>query len=242
MKKIMIIGGTDSSGGAGLTRDTSTARSLGFDVMPVVTAVTAQTNARVRGAKVMPADFVAMQIEAALAADDPAAIKIGMLGTGEIAKTVARAISDLSIPVVIDPVLKSSSGGQLMSGQLPRQLLSRACLVTPNLPEAAALADRPMAATDDQIAAQAEWFLAEGARAVLIKGGHAKGDTAIDHLFEPFGKHVFRAPRLETSMRGTGCALATAIACALAEGRDLPLACQQAKAFVHGKLCQASRY
>ncbi|MEJ2018224.1 MAG: hydroxymethylpyrimidine/phosphomethylpyrimidine kinase [Maritimibacter sp.] len=240
MKKIMIIGGTDSSGGAGLTRDAYTARALGFEVLPIVTAVTAQTNAKLVGLHMVSPDMVAAQIKAALATDRPAAIKIGMLGSEEIAITVANALSDQSCPLVIDPVLKSSSGGQLMDGLLPRQLLSLARLITPNLPEAGALSGQPIASTDAEITTQAESILAQGAQAVLIKGGHGEGDTAADHLFDGGEPHILTSPRLHATMRGTGCTLATAIACHLADKRALPTACRLAKDFVHDRLRDAA--
>lgn len=238
MRKILIIGGTDSSGGAGLTRDADVARALGFEVAPVVTAVTAQSDARVYGVQLMPVDFVKMQIEAALAAHDPVAIKIGMLGTREIAEAVAGALTGSARPVVIDPVLKSSSGGALMAAGVPRQLMSQATLITPNLPEAAALTGQPVARTHDQLAAQARWLMAEGAGAVLIKGGHAEGARATDHLFTEAKRTDLHALRLGAAMRGTGCAMATAIACHCGDGQDLAVACENAKQLVYRLLCE----
>ncbi len=240
MKKIMIIGGTDSSGGAGLTRDAFTARALGFDVLPIVTAVTVQTNAKMIDLHLTPPELVAAQIKAALATDRPAAIKIGMLGSEEIAITVANALSEQSCPLVIDPVLKSSSGGHLMNGQLPRKLQSLARLITPNLPEAGALSGQPTAATNAEITAQAKSILAQGAQAVLIKGGHGEGEISADHLFDGVEKHILKSPRLHATLRGTGCALATAIACHLADKRELSSACRMAKDFVHNAIRDAA--
>lgn len=239
MKSIMIIGGTDSSGGAGLTRDAFVAHKFGYEVLPIVTAVTAQSNDMVFDTRPMPTELIASQIDAALATTSPAAIKIGMLCNEETADAVSHAIRGQSCPFVLDPVLKSSSGQQLMSGQFPRLLLSQAHLVTPNLLEAAALSGHPLAETDAQIAIQAEWFLSEGAQAVLIKGGHASGETSADHLFAVSEQHILAAPRLETTLaRGTGCALATAIACCLAQGNGLHLACKMAKTFIHSCLAR----
>lgn len=240
MKKIMIIGGTDSSGGAGLTRDATVAHALGFDVLPVVTAVTAQSTAALIDLQLLSVEFVSAQIHAALATECPVAVKIGMMGSNEIAIAVAMALSELSVPVVIDPVIKSSSGGSLMNGGMPQQLLSLADLVTPNLPEAAVLSDRSCAVSDAEIATQADWFLAQGAKAVLIKGGHAGGETVCDHLFGKSTKHVLKAPRLKANMRGTGCTLATAIACHLADGRGVFDACGLAKNLVHSRIREAA--
>lgn len=236
MTSIMIIGGTDSSGGAGLTRDAFVARSLGCDVFPIVTAVTAQSNQRAYACQTMPTDLVRTQIEAALATAAPAAIKIGMLGTDEIAETIAETLQGQSCPIVLDPVLRSSSGGQLMSGQMPRSLLSLAHLITPNIPESAMLSGYPEARTDAEISRQADWFLSHGTKAVLIKGGHAAGSTAADHLFWNSERYAFQAPRLTATLRGTGCSLATAIACHLARKTPLPKACQTAKDLVHNWL------
>lgn len=242
MKTIMIIGGTDSSGGAGLTRDAFVARKFRCDVLPVVTAVTAQSNEKLFDTQIMPTELIASQIQAALATTVPAAIKIGMLGSSEAAEAVAHAIQGQSCPVVIDPVQKSSSGRQLMSGQFPRMLLAQAHLITPNLPEAATLSGYPMAQSDAQIAIQAEWFLSRGVQAVLIKGGHASGETSTDHLFTASEVHILKAPRLQASMRGTGCVLATAITCSLGQGNDLRLACKTAKMFVHDSLREAASF
>ncbi|MEM9578167.1 MAG: hydroxymethylpyrimidine/phosphomethylpyrimidine kinase [Pseudomonadota bacterium] len=242
MTPVMVIGGTDSSGGAGLTRDTCVAHDFGCRVLPIVTAVTAQSDDRVFKTQLMPADVIIGQIEAALATVQPDAIKIGMLGSAEIADAVSHAIRGQSCRIVIDPVLKSSSGRQLMSGTFPGSLLAQAHLVTPNLLEAAALSGLPLAQTDAQIVAQAEWFLSRGAQAVLIKGGHASGETCCDHLFQAAKQHVLRAPRLKSAvLRGTGCALATAIACGLARGDDLYLACRTAKSFVQDRLREVTR-
>lgn len=239
MTPIMIIGGTDSSGGAGLTRDACVAHKLGYEVLPIVTAVTAQSHHKMSAAQIMPADMVARQVQAALASATPAAIKIGMLGNAEIAQVLARALGDLSCPIVIDPVLRSSSGGPLMSGQLPGSLLSLASLVTPNLIEAAALSGCTPDGTDAQMSRCAAWFLSQGAHAVLIKGGHATGHTAQDHLFTAAERHVFSAQRVNASLRGTGCTMATAIACHLAQNNDLYTACRNAKDLVHALLLDA---
>jgi hydroxymethylpyrimidine/phosphomethylpyrimidine kinase len=229
---IIVIAGTDSSGGAGLTRDTAVANTLGFGVFPVITAVTAQTHSGVTGIAAMSADFVKQQLDAACASGSFRAIKIGMLATADIAECVAEWLSRCSVPTVIDPVLKASSGGTLMSDGLQAGLLSQADLLTPNLLEAAALTGRPVARTTADIAVQANIILSGGAKAVLIKGGHGAGDEAVDHLFETSGHRQFSAPRLETGKRGTGCTLATAIACQLAAGHELAHACHAAKDYV----------
>lgn len=239
-KRILVIAGTDSSGGAGLTRDTTVAGELGCEVLPVVTAVTAQTHAGVMGICPMSAGFVRQQLDAAFTSGSFEAVKIGMLGAPEIADCVAEWLAQRRMPVVIDPVLRSSSGCDLAPAPLPRHLLARADLLTPNLPEAATLTGLPIAATDVQIAEQAQELLAMGAKAVLIKGGHGTGRRSVDHLFWASGHQTFSAARLRQGKRGTGCTLATAIACHLASGRDLVEACGSAKDFVQTWLGSAS--
>lgn len=236
MKRLLVIAGTDSSGGAGLSRDCATAHALGYDVAPVITAVTAQTRATVTAQRLMSAQFVAEQIRAAFTSGPVHAVKIGMLATSEIADAVANVLSSHDFPKVLDPVLASSSGRPLMTGQLPRALLSQVTVITPNLPEAAALTKSPVATCQEEITAQARVIVELGAQAVLIKGGHAEGHASVDHLFETSGRVDFMAPKLPISMRGTGCMLATVIACGLGRGRGLQTACKQAKEYVQSKL------
>lgn len=233
MTHILIIAGTDSSGGAGLTRDVAVANALGVEVTPVVTAVTAQTHKGVLDIMPVRTGLVADQISAALASAQPSAIKIGMLGNDDIAQTVADALQACSAPVVLDPVLASSSGGALLQGALPKALIARTTLLTPNLPEAAALTNRCRAQSPSEISTQAHDLLTLGTRAVLIKGGHGQGDQATDHLFTNDNHIALDAPRINVEKRGTGCALSTAIACQLAQGLDLTQACRSAKDFVH---------
>ena len=233
MSRVMIIAGTDSSGGAGLARDTIVAGMLGFQVSPVVTAVTAQTNSTVTKIALMAPDMVVAQIKAALECAAPQAIKIGMLGSQRIAEAVAETLALRPAPIVLDPVIRSSSGTRLLSGELPAGLGALADLVTPNLPEAAILTGRNTAQSDAEIARQARILMARGIRAVLIKGGHGRGTTSVDHLFDDTGHEQYSAPMLSTGKRGTGCTLATAIACYLAQGQNLSSACHLAKCFTH---------
>lgn len=236
MTKIMIIAGTDSSGGAGLTRDTVTASMLGFEILPVVTAVTAQTNAAVVHTTLLSPETVVQQIKAALITAPPLAIKIGMLGSNDIATAVAHALTDCPIPIVLDPVIKSSSGARLLSGPFPNSLLQNIDVITPNLPEAAILTRRKVAQSACDITAQARAILAMGPQAVLIKGGHGQGEDATDHYLDGSVHLRFNAPRLASGKRGTGCTLATAIACNLARGHRPAQACEQAKIFTHAWL------
>ena len=234
MTSILVIAGTDSSGGAGLTRDTATAAALGVAVKPAGTAVTGQTDAAGTGIHSVPPDTVAAQIDAAFVDAAPGAVKIGMLGTAEIASVVTERLARYDVPVVIDPVLKATSGAGLLAGEMLWPLLARAGLVTPHLDEAAVLSGLPVARSDDEIAAQARTLLQRGLRAVLIKGGHGDGDTARDHLFCGPLHDCLTAPRLPGAKRGTGCTLATAIACHLARGAALPEACRRGEVYLQG--------
>lgn len=170
------------------------------------------------------------------------AVKIGMLGTAATIDAVAAVLaSSLPVPVVLDPVLASTSGRALLDteaiGALKRKLMPLSRLVTPNLPELALLSCRPVASSEQEIVGQAEILLATGMQAVLVKGGHAKGDRSTDLLVTFDGtQQSFEAPRLTGTMRGTGCMLASAIAANLALGAPLEAAVRRAKDHVFATL------
>ena len=233
MTYLMVIAGSDSSGGAGLTRDVATAHELGFQVKPVVTSVTVQTDNAFWKSHPIPPNIIQAQIAAAMADAPPGAIKIGMLGTAEIAKTIMDCLGPYDIPIILDPVLKSSSGGSLFSGKTISDLFSITTLVTPNLAEAAMLTTRPEAVNEDDIRLQAKLLMSQGASGVLIKGGHGSGVDCTDHFFDQMGHSRFVAPRLKLQRRGTGCTLSTAITCYVAARYSVKDACQMAKCHVH---------
>ncbi|MGH8228712.1 MAG: bifunctional hydroxymethylpyrimidine kinase/phosphomethylpyrimidine kinase [Steroidobacteraceae bacterium] len=243
---VLVIAGSDSSGGAGITQDVRTLADLGVEVLCAVTAVTAQSNRRVEGIHPVPADFVRLQIEAACRTRLPDAIKVGMLGGRAAVEAVAAALRPHpQIPLVVDPVLVASSGGALLDAEgrkaLTEMLLSRASLVTPNVPEAAALLGEPLASDEATLIAQARRILSLGTRAVLLKGGHAGGGEAVDWLVSSDRPHErLTAPRLEATRRGTGCALASAIAAELARGKPLAEACRGAKQYVLARLRESA--
>ena len=234
MKNLLIIAATDSSGGAGLTRDIAVATALGYNVKPVVAAVTAQTDKAFECKQLLSPEMISAQITAAFANTAPIAIKIGMLGSAEIVTAIINSLPCNTIPIVIDPVLKSSSGGKLFSGDMLSnenidKLFQRATLLTPNLEEAAALTQTSKANTSEKIVTQAMQLLNKGSDAVLIKGGHGEGANCIDLLATPTEQHYFSTPRIPKKLRGTGCSLATAITCYLASGYPLKDACYFAK-------------
>jgi hydroxymethylpyrimidine/phosphomethylpyrimidine kinase len=203
-----------------------------------VTAVTAQTDREVTALELMSPQVVQAQIGAALATGRVAAIKIGMLGASAIVEAVAAAIPPRArAPLVLDPVLAATSGGALLETKgrtaLAALLLPRATVLTPNIPEAAALLEAPPATSAAEIIRQGRALCARGAAAVLMKGGHTGGERATDWLVTAEGGvHELGAPRLAATRRGTGCALSSAIAAGLAADLPLELACQRAKEHV----------
>lgn len=235
---VLAIGGVDSSGGAGVLRDSATVCALGGVARVAVTAVTAQNDHAVSAVHVMPADVVVDQIEMA---GSVGAVKIGMLATAAIVEAVATALP--RAPCVLDPVLMSSSGHMLLDdlglSALLERLLPKVDLLTPNVPELAALARRFGRADEDHHVCAA-LLLQKGCRAVLVKGGHAEGKASEDHLYLPDRPRVtFTAPRIDATLRGTGCRLASAIALHLANGDSLDHAVGAAKNHVHKELTLA---
>ena len=236
MKRILVIAGSDSSAGAGLQADLKTAQAFGVYAQTAVTAITVQNSRGVRAVQALAPELVRGQIEAALEDIGADAIKIGMLGSAAIAETVADALEHVILPLVLDPVLLSTSGAALldMAGveTLKRRLLPRATLLTPNLPEVEALIGID-AGSEHGIRNASQAFALLGCCNVLFKGGHGDGPTVRDMLVEGMARSIFEAPRQQTRhTHGTGCTLATAIACGLAEGLALADATARAHAYV----------
>lgn len=239
---VLVVGGSDSSGGAGIARDIETISALGARTCLAITAVTVQTHEAVIDIYPMQPLPIADQMRAALQANEVAAIKIGMLATEQTIAAVAGVLRENpQIPAVLDPVLASSSGRPLLAAgamaALIGNLMPLCRLVTPNLNELAVLSGSSPAAEDDEILRQGQRLLDAGSQALLVKGGHAAGPRSTDILLRPQQKPTrFHAPRLAGSMRGTGCMLASAIAAHLANGRSLECAVGQGKQFVFEKL------
>lgn len=231
--RVLFIGGTDSSGGAGLVRDIATAAHLGAAPCVAVTAVTAQTDAAVHAVHPVPCNDVAAQVRAAGRVD---AVKVGMLGAADIVVSVAQALP--SAPLVLDPVLVSSSGYALLDDAgldaLISGLLPRTTVLTPNLPELRVLSARLGIAEHADEGDGVRALIRRGCGAVLVKGGHAQaGSFCEDRLYLASGEMLrFRGPRFGTALRGTGCQLASAIAVALARDVDLGMAVSEARALV----------
>jgi hydroxymethylpyrimidine/phosphomethylpyrimidine kinase len=206
--------------------------------MAVITALTAQNTQRVLRVHLPPADFVAAQIDAIFDDIDVHAVKIGMLGSGEIARAVADRLKQTHAPIILDPVLVATSGDALAASDLldvlRDEMMPLAMLITPNLPEAARLAARPAPMDVDGMQRLAERLHALGARAVLVKGGHLVAAEATDVLFDGKSHRLFTSGRIETAgdTHGTGCTLASAIAAYLARGFALADAIDAAKKYV----------
>ena len=242
----LTIAGSDSSGGAGIEADLKTFSALGVYGACVITALTAQNSKGVFAIHDVPADFIAAQLDAVFADLDLGAVKIGMLANAPAIAAVAAAL-DRYRPrnVVLDPVMIASSCERLLRedavGSL-RGLIQRARVVTPNLPEAAALLKTPPARDEAEMRAQAEKLVALGAAAVLIKGGHGSGPQSVDLLVEAGACLRLAAPRAETkNTRGTGCTFASALAAGLAKGLSLDEAARQAKTYVSAAIAAADR-
>ena len=242
---VVMVGGVDPGGGAGLHRDLATAAVLGARAHGVETAWTEQGPGVHQVEPRAPAAVRAALVEA-LAALRPAAVKIGMAVGPATAAAIVEALGDYAGPVVVDPVLATSRGGALWAG-VPRELfplLRRATLVTPNAGEASALAERPVVTPGDA-EATGRWLLeAERLRAVLVKGGHLGADleqrgTVVDVLVTASDAEHFSRPRTPgPSPRGTGCALASAIAVKLACGRSLSDAVREAGAWLARRISE----
>ena len=243
----VTIAGSDSSGGAGIQADLKTFSALGVYGASVITALTAQNTQGVRAIHDVPAEFVTAQIDAVFSDLDVNAVKIGMLSRVATIEAVAAGLDRHHAKnIVLDPVMVATSGDRLLARDaieaLRRRLMSRARVVTPNLPEAAVLLDGPMAGNEKDMRAQAERILTLGAKAVLIKGGHASGEESVDLLVD--GNAVIRlaAPRVATrNTHGTGCTLSSAIAAELAKGATLRDAVRTAKEYVTAALAAADK-
>jgi len=243
----VTIAGSDSGGGAGIQADLKTFSALGVYGASVITALTAQNTVGVTAIHDVPPDFVTAQIDAVFSDLAVDAVKIGMLARTGVIEAVAAGL-DRWRPanVVLDPVMVATSGDKLLApdaiATLRRELLRRARVVTPNLPEAAALLDADVAASETEMQVQAERILALGAQAVLIKGGHGTGAVSTDFLFDGSSVTRLSVPRIATrNTHGTGCTLSSAIAAGLAKGQNLADAVRDAKAYVTAAIAAADR-
>ncbi|MEM1193743.1 MAG: bifunctional hydroxymethylpyrimidine kinase/phosphomethylpyrimidine kinase [Pseudomonadota bacterium] len=240
--RVLIIAGSDSSGGAGLQADIKTVTALGGYAMTAVTAITAQNTLGVTAIHPIPVDIIQAQIDACLSDIGADVIKIGMIGSAEIAHALMvslRAPLSAQIPIVLDPVLVATSGDVLGDDDVVDvildQLLPRAAIVTPNIQELARLAGRPVATLDAMRTAGHHLMKKMTDSSVVLKGSHlADTDDIINILLGTDREVLIKTPRLDTRhTHGTGCTLASALATGMAQGLSLEDAFRRAVSFVH---------
>lgn len=237
----LSIAGSDSSGGAGIQADIKTFSALGVYGATAITAITAQNTRGVYAQHAIPPQLVYDQIVAVMEDVSPAVIKVGMLANADVVDAVAEALMRYDVPVILDPVMVSSSGHRLLSVEaeevVKQRLLPMATLLTPNIPEMQALTSMPLS-SDDEKREAAEHLMALGARAILLKGGHEEGATKSDILYQHSAEDItatpFTLPTIATrNIHGTGCTLSSAIAAYMARGYALMEAVAAAKRYVY---------
>jgi len=240
----LTIAGSDSIGGAGIQADLKTFAALGVYGTCAVTAVTAQNTMGVTAVMPVSTEVVTAQIEAIAADISIHATKTGMLFNAPIVEAVAAAIEALDLPlVVVDPVMLAKSGDRLLDDDgvraLCAELIPRALVITPNIPEAEILSGQPITSIED-VRAAAEEIYQQGGTAVVIKGGHADGEFLTDLLFDGERFTEYQVARIETRhTHGTGCTFASAIAARLAQGDSLVDAVARAQAYVAEAIAHA---
>ncbi|WFE75676.1 bifunctional hydroxymethylpyrimidine kinase/phosphomethylpyrimidine kinase [Roseinatronobacter sp. S2] len=240
----LTIAGSDSGGGAGIQADLKAFSALGVYGASVITALTAQNTRAVTMVEPVSPAMIAAQMHAVF--DDLAirAVKLGMLGDAVAIATVAAGLRGHDMPVVLDPVMVAKSGDRLLPSDalaaLRSELLPRATVLTPNLPEAADLLGTVPARSDAEMLEQGQALRALGAQAVLMKGGHGDGPDCVDLLIDAQGVTRLTAPRRATqNTHGTGCTLSAAIAAGLAQGMDLTVAVTRAHTYLQGAIAHA---
>ena len=241
---VWAIGGVDPSGGAGLWLDLRVLAAHRVEGRGLVATVTAQGDGLWLAGRAVEADLLREQAEALLRTEGPpTVVKLGALGSSSCARVVADLAADLAVPVVLDPVLRSSSGGPLadteLLGTLRERLLPKTTVLTPNVPEAEALAGTRVG-SPEQARAVAERLRALGPETVLLKGGHLPTDPVVDWLLTASGPQRIAHPRLPHDVRGTGCALASSVAARIALGHPVRHACRQASEWLATALAGAS--
>ena len=240
----LTIAGSDSSGGAGIQADLKTFSALGCYGASVITAITAQNTFGVQAAAAVEMQLVAQQLQSVLVDLRVGAIKTGMLFNADIIEVVCGALASSKIPLVVDPVMISTSGDRLLSEPashvLKTKLIPLASLITPNLDEAAVLLNCAVAKSIDEMEHQAKQLLKLGCGAVLLKGGHLHHKRSADILLTKHLHQRFEFEKIETpNTHGTGCTLSAAITAYLAQGADLARSAAQAREYLYEALLHA---
>ena len=242
----VTIAGSDSSGGAGIQADLKSFSALGVYGASVITAITAQNTLAVTAVHDIPSEIVAAQIDAVFSDLNVASVKIGMVSVPQTILAIAKGLASFSRPVVLDPVMVAKSGDRLLSeaaiSTLRDELIPLASVLTPNRPEAACLLDCATARNDDEAEKQGRALLKLGAKAVLMKGGHAEGDVCTDLLIrKDLPTITLEAPRIDTqNTHGTGCTLSSAIAAGLGKGFSMEQALQEAHSYLQAAIRAAN--
>jgi len=246
--RVLIVAGSDSGGGAGIQADIKTVTALGGFAATAITALTAQNTMGVYGVMPVEASFVGLQIDAVLGDIGADCIKTGMLRSAEVIDVLMDTIEARAsrVPIVVDPVMVSSSGERLLDrdavDNLKRRLLVRATAVTPNIPEAEALTGMTIRDVDDMRRA-AEMLVTLGVKHVVVKGGHLDSRTVSDLVADENGSYVLSSTRIDTRhTHGTGCTLASAIATGLAQGMAMRPAIERARRYLMVALAEAPGY
>lgn len=246
--RVLIIAGSDSGGGAGVQADIKAVTALNGYAMSAITALTAQNTLGVHAVHEVPEAFITRQIEVVLEDIGADVIKLGMLHRVAVIHAVADALERLApdVPMVLDPVMVAKGGHALLEADamqaMKERLIPVAALITPNVPEAEALTGRKIETTND-FASVAAMIGDMGAKAVLIKGGHLDGDVLTDVLWQGGAVTAFESPRIDTPhTHGTGCTLASSIACGLAQGLELVAAVKRGRDYVHQAILSAPGY
>ena len=244
MRTALTIAGSDSGAGAGIQADLKTFAAHGVYGTSAITAITAQNTLGVASWQAVPTDLVIAQIEAVASDIAPHAVKTGMLANAAIVEAVAAAIDALELPdVVVDPVMIAKGGDRLLAEEavamIRTELLHRAMVTTPNVPEAEVLADMRIRSRQDMEAA-ARRIRALGARVVVVKGGHLDEEECIDLVATPDRLFELRGPRIPgPHTHGTGCTFASAIAANLALGHGVEESLHNARAYLEGAIRHA---
>ena len=239
----LTIAGSDSGGGAGIQADLKTFAALGVHGTSAITAITAQNTLGVADILELPAGLVAAQIEAVVEDMGVQAAKTGMLSSSAIIEAVAESVARHRIDrLVVDPVMVAKGGARLLREDaveaLRKRLLPLAAVITPNLPEVEVLLGRPVRSLEERRQAARD-LVAMGARAAIVKGGHAQTDVT-DVFWDGQRLAELEGDRVQTAnTHGSGCVFSAAIAAGLARGLDLFSAATEAKAFIQGAIAQA---
>lgn len=236
MRKVLTIAGSDCSGGAGIQADIKTITAHRLYAMSAITALTAQNTTGVYGIHEVPPEFIAQQLDCIFTDIIPDSVKIGMVSSSDIIKIIAERLSKYNAKkIVVDPVMVATSGSKLLSDNaitaLVENLIPLAKVITPNIPEAECLSGIEIKMSSDMIKS-AEKISSQMKCSVLVKGGHLE-DCADDLLYEDGRAFWFKAKRINnTNTHGTGCTLSSAIACNLAEGKNLHDSISLAKSYI----------